>query len=115
MRLCNILVLIVILLMGSNMSLSQNPLMRKFTTKEGLPGLYITDIIQDRDGFIWISTEHGVCRFDGHKFHHYTIIDGLTNLSTVALKEDSKGRIWFLGAEGTVSYWYKGKIYNENS
>ena len=31
------------------------------------------------------------------------------------LKEDSKGRIWFLALNGQLSYFYNGKIYNQNN
>ncbi|MGL4520134.1 MAG: ligand-binding sensor domain-containing protein [Phocaeicola sp.] len=31
----------------------------------------VTDICQDSDGYIWISTEYGLNKFDGNHFSHY--------------------------------------------
>src|SRR5206468_4267970 len=41
---------------------------RHYTTREGLSNNYITGIIQDSSGYIWISTERGLNRFDGYNF-----------------------------------------------
>ncbi len=39
-----------------------------YTTKDGLPSDKVRNAVQDRDGFIWIATESGLCRFDGDAF-----------------------------------------------
>ena len=31
------------------------------------------DVMRDDRGFVWISTSHGVDRFDGHVFRHYSL------------------------------------------
>ncbi len=72
-------------------------------------------MVQDKDGFIWISTDVGVTRYDGKSFHNYTLADGLSDNYILAVKTDSKDRKWFLGYNGTVSYWLNGKIYNAES
>ena len=41
---------------------------RKFTTADGLPGMTITDIMQDKKGYIYIGTYDGLVRFDGVEF-----------------------------------------------
>jgi ligand-binding sensor domain-containing protein len=40
----------------------------KYTTRQGLSHNHIHDICQDSSGFIWISTEYGINRFDGTSF-----------------------------------------------
>lgn len=40
----------------------------QFTTDEGLPGHQIYDIEQTADGFLWVATNAGLARFDGHGF-----------------------------------------------
>ncbi|BDD07439.1 response regulator [Aureibacter tunicatorum] len=40
----------------------------RYTIREGLPSNHIYDIIQDDHGFLWISTENGLSRFDGYSF-----------------------------------------------
>ncbi|MBK7761897.1 MAG: hypothetical protein IPI46_00805 [Bacteroidetes bacterium] len=39
-----------------------------YTTKDGLPSNIIRNMVQDHDGFLWIVTECGLCRFDGDEF-----------------------------------------------
>jgi ligand-binding sensor domain-containing protein len=41
---------------------------RQFTTNEGLSNNEITKIIQDKSGYIWISTQNGLNRFNGYSF-----------------------------------------------
>src|SRR5690606_786830 len=42
-----------------------------FTDSEGLPQNSIKDIAPDKYGYIWISTENGVIRYDGQGFKLY--------------------------------------------
>ncbi|MBO9634932.1 MAG: response regulator [Chitinophagaceae bacterium] len=42
-----------------------------FGVEDGLPQSYISGIIQDADGFIWLSTLDGFCRYDGRKFRTF--------------------------------------------
>ena len=39
-----------------------------WTTEDGLPGMSITTVLQDRKGYIWIGTYDGLVRFDGVEF-----------------------------------------------
>ena len=39
-----------------------------FTVEDGLPQNFISGIIQDEDGFIWLSTMDGLSRYDGRGF-----------------------------------------------
>lgn len=39
-----------------------------FTDENGLPQNSVKAILRDRNGFIWLTTEAGVVRFDGHSF-----------------------------------------------
>ncbi|MES2778186.1 MAG: two-component regulator propeller domain-containing protein [Bacteroidota bacterium] len=71
---------------------------RHFTTRDGLSNNYVSSLIQDQYGFIWIGTSNGLNRFDGYDFVQYTNRIGDTNsissnfIKTVFL--DSKGFIW---------------------
>ena len=90
-------------------------MIRHYSTNDGFPSSTIYHILQDKDGFIWFGTDMGVTRFDGKKFHNYSLPDGLSDNYILKVKQDSKDRIWFLGFNGTVSYWLHGKIYNSDS
>lgn len=42
-----------------------------YTRTEGLSGNYVSGIVQDSTGFIWVSTYKGLNRFDGKSFLNY--------------------------------------------
>ena len=45
---------------------------RAWTTADGLPGMTITAIMQDKKGYIYIGTYDGLVRFDGIEFVNFT-------------------------------------------
>ncbi|NQU54143.1 MAG: hypothetical protein HQ522_16570, partial [Bacteroidetes bacterium] len=115
MRINTIILSLFLALVNLAELFAQNPLLRHFTSNEGLPGTTLYSMVQDRDGFLWFATDVGVARFDGINFQNYTISDGLSDNRIFNIKPDSKDRVWFMGSNGTVSYWLKGKIYNATS
>lgn len=42
-----------------------------YDENDGLAQRYVTQIVQDRQGFIWISTWNGLDRFDGYEFANF--------------------------------------------
>lgn len=42
--------------------------LQHFTDENGLPQNSVKAIMQDRNGFVWLATEAGLSRFDGHRF-----------------------------------------------
>jgi ligand-binding sensor domain-containing protein len=75
--------------------------------KDGLPFNTTTALIQDKRGFIWISSIDGITRYDGYSF---VIIQrkpndssSLPNNNVVALSIDNKGMIWAGHIGGYVS------------
>ena len=71
---------------------------RHVSTGDGLSNGQINDILQDRQGFIWVGTNAGLDRYDGYSFTNYrndpatasTIMRGPVR----TLLEDGEGRIW---------------------
>ncbi len=41
---------------------------RHYTSEDGLPQNSVNAITQDRDGYIWLTTNMGLARFDGQSF-----------------------------------------------
>src|SRR5271165_3242910 len=63
-----------------------------FTTEDGLGANVINDIVQSREGFLWIASYEGLARFDGR---HFTLVDFpqlLVNVSSIAQGRD--GDLW---------------------
>ena len=48
-----------------------------YTTAEGLANNHVKRIRSDSRGFLWLCTDEGLSRFDGHSFTNYTVRDGL--------------------------------------
>ncbi|WP_316812429.1 two-component regulator propeller domain-containing protein [Pedobacter heparinus] len=110
----SILVLALLLSLGLP-CWSQTTYLQHFSTKNGLPSNNCYYTLQDSKGYIWIGTDAGVSRFDGKLFETFSIDDGLPDNQILQLKEDKSGKIWFLALNGQLSYFYNGKIYNENN
>jgi ligand-binding sensor domain-containing protein len=36
--------------------------------RQGLPQGFIAGLVQDEQGFIWMATRDGLCRYDGNRF-----------------------------------------------
>jgi len=43
----------------------------QLSSKDGLSQSYVYDMVQDKQGFIWIATQDGLNRYDGNEFVHY--------------------------------------------
>ena len=65
-----------------------------YTTRSGLPNEFVTSIIQDKQGFIWIGTPEGLCRFDGERFKMFGKQQGLNDIHVLNLLSAPDGRIW---------------------
>ena len=45
---------------------------RHLTVEDGLVGRRVNTMIQDNRGFIWLGTNEGLNRFDGHRFQFFS-------------------------------------------
>src|SRR5580704_11353198 len=63
-----------------------------FTTEDGLGANVINDILQTRDGFLWIATYAGLTRFDGQHFTQVTFPKLSVNVHSLA--EGPDGDLW---------------------
>lgn len=71
---------------------------RLYTSGDGLGNSQINSIYQDSRGFIWISTENGLSRFDGMSFSTFHFNrerqNSIASNLVLATYEDSKGTFW---------------------
>ncbi len=86
-----------------------------YDTRNGLPGSTVYCIAQSQDGFIWLGTEAGLCRFDGVNFKTYTIADGLPANDILNVRIDSRGRIWLISFKAAICYYENGKVHNQQN
>ena len=81
---------------------------RELTTENGLPSNYIINMVQDRQGYVWMATNDGLCRYDGYSFdvlrHHSEGNDSL--LINNRLRE------LFLNPNGLLFIRHQGERYS---
>lgn len=102
--------LIVLLLLAQGLVAQDLGNAIKYGIEDGFSSHIIYGIEQDDDGYIWLATETGLIRFNGHSVKNYSIKEGLRYGEVVNIKKDQFGKIW-LFANGQLSYIYKSKIY----
>lgn len=72
-----------------------------FTTQDGLSHRIIFDMTQDSEGYLWLATWNGLCRYDSFRFETFNMLDDGTvvgRLHTVA--ELDNGYLGCLGDNG---------------
>lgn len=94
-----------------NTAIAQSPVFRNYNNRSGLPSNETFQVKQDSKGYIWISTNSGMCRFDGYEFRNFEIKDGLPDNTVFDIYEDYKGRVWFLPLSNKLSYFFEDSIY----
>ena len=76
----------------------------QLTVNDGLSQGMIFDILQSRDGFIWMATKGGLNRYDGSRFGVFSPDPfnpfAIGNSEVHALFEDSRGWIWVTLPDG---------------
>ena len=85
-----------------------------WTTENGLPQNDVTQLIQTRDGYLWLGTNGGLVRFDGVRF---TIFDSgntpeLRSNRILALAEDRDGTLWIGTQNGGLTSYSQGRFRN---
>src|SRR5579862_6275677 len=56
-----------------------------WTQAQGLPQDHANAIVQSSDGYLWVSTNEGLARFDGYEFTAFTGDDGTLQIAVAAL------------------------------
>ena len=94
-----------LLIFISSVSLGQGLVFRNYTTANGLNTNTIHNVFQDSRGYIWLSTDLGVTRFDGNEFMSYSEKDGLVGGQIFGAAEDSVGNVWFHSLSRQLVYY----------
>ena len=80
------------------------PVMRQFTTLNGLPSSQIYQVIEDNKGYLWFASDHGVARYNGYEFKIFSSADGLSDNTVFKLFIDRKERMWMQTFSGQLFY-----------
>jgi len=95
----------------------KNLVFRKITSSDGLPQNSVLSICEDKYGFMWFSTEDGVCKYDGVNFTIYkNDPDDSTSLIhnyVQRIIKDTDGDIWFATESGLCMYNYQKDCFKQ--
>lgn len=82
--------------------LIEKPNIELIGADDGYPFHSVTSILQDRDGFLWITSQNGIVRYDGYRFAQIDVEQSLPTI-TMHMVEDQQGFLWFGHYEGYVT------------
>ncbi|HTX76345.1 MAG TPA: diguanylate cyclase [Terracidiphilus sp.] len=77
---------------------------QSFGAEQGLTNLEVRNLFQDSRGFLWVSTQEGVFRYDGNRFQAFADDVGLPLSSAVAFGELPGGSLLVGGAFGLYRF-----------
>jgi len=84
-----------------------------FGEDQGLGSLTITRLVPDHQGALWIGTENGLYRYDGHRFLAFTTDDGLPDNRISAIHESPDGTLWVGTSQGLA--WKSGAGFRKSA
>ena len=96
-------ILIAIFLIPTIGLKAQDLRFRHYSVEDGLSQSVVFDLMQARNGFLWLATQDGLNRFDGYEFEVFSNDPADSNtLSSNCISrlfEDEQGRLW-VGTHG---------------
>ncbi|MFN8344056.1 MAG: ATP-binding protein [Spirosomataceae bacterium] len=91
----------------STVLFAQQSQWRPITTSDGLSHGTVFDLLQDREGYVWMATKAGLNRYDGYNFKLFTTHTSptyaITSNQTTALYEDTHHRLWIGTQSGDLN------------
>jgi len=85
-----------------------NEVFTAFTQDDGLPNDFVYGILADDTGKLWISTNHGLARFDpaSEQFDNFEQKDGLQSneFNSKAYYKNEEGKLFFGGINGITAF-----------
>lgn len=89
---------------------SQVYLFKSYGTDNGIAQPYIYTINQDKNGYLWIGTGEGLCKFDGISFKSFYSTDGIAENFVTASYKDNSRNLWLGFNQGSITF-YDGKHF----
>lgn len=82
-----------------------------WSAEQGLPQITVLAMAEDRAGFLWISTQTAIARFDGAGFVTYDrAATGMDTSMLDAAWADAHGQVWFGGPQGLLRHGADGFV-----
>lgn len=77
---------------------------RQYNVTDGLASSFVTDIVQDRQGFLWVGTQRGLSRFDGLTFKNIFSNKQFPDDYIEDIMVEPGGRMWIGTHGGCIVY-----------
>ena len=75
-----------------------------YDNSNGLDSSAANDVVQTRDGFIWIGTYNGLTRYDGSSFYQFPVTSGIYSVADLYVSQ--KGEL-YIGTNDSGLALYK--------
>jgi hypothetical protein len=101
---------IIFFLLLSFVSLhGESPVIKHFSSNNGLASNKVHCIVQDSTGFMWIGTENGLSRYDGYSFLSFSLSSGdslaLPSDNILCLAVDPISKFLWIGTTKGLCYF----------
>lgn len=80
-----------------------------YNVSQNLSSSYVNQVYQDKMGFVWVSTEDGLNRYDGYTFMRFGPQDGLMGDNITCVIED-RNQYLYVGTSNGIYVKVKGKF-----
>ena len=88
---------IFLLLTALAASAFDTPVFHHLSSEDGLLNNQVASFLKDSEGYLWIGTYSGICRFDGCRVKTYDLSEEVLEYpdgAIIFLREDAAGNIW---------------------
>ena len=83
----------------------QNYKFRQYGVEDGICHPFVYTVNQDVNGYIWLGTGEGLCRYNGFAFDGDFEADSLPDAFVKKSYRDSKGNLWFGHNDGSITFY----------
>jgi len=81
--------------------------MTNFNNENGLPQNSVIHVQMDDDGYLWLTTQAGIVRYDGQRFRLFNNTNsGLKRNRFIMLGKDNGGRIYCTDDHANISFYH---------
>ena len=118
-----VLLLIYLTLSSLGLNAANDYIVNHYTMEQGLMSNNVYCSLRGKDGFLWVGTWYGLCRFDGYQFQAYhkkvsSVSDQIPRKIEM-MAEDGQGNIWIKTLDWKLSVFCKKEmryksVYNLN-
>ena len=105
------LVLLIPLQWAATAAWPQELFLKHFTVDQGLPSNEVYRIEEDTAGYLWITTDRGIVRYDGYAFEEMAVEGAPPVYPWFGIYPDPSGKIYFFGLKGHIAIYEHGRLY----